>query len=378
MSKTIVIVSGESSGELYGALLAREIKALRPDIRIMGVGGSRMAGAGVEVFSGVESAFGTVEVVSKFKKIRETFRKTVDVLRLEMPALVVLIDYPDFNFRVAQEAKALGIKVLYYVSPQLWAWRKGRINIIGRLVDRMAVILPFEEELYGKKGIPCEFVGHPILEDTLRTGRQEARTALGIEGKSPVFTLMPGSRPSELQRLMGLYAEIAGDLRREFPDCAMVVPRAPNTDFSRYSECMKRLSGAGAIFIDGDAPLALSASDAAVVTSGTSTLQAAVLEVPMAVVYKVACISYIIGKAIVDVQHISLPNILSGRTVVQEFIQGRAERREVVQEMMRIIIEAPYREKMIRALSEIHKKYEGKSASKTTAKTAVEMTGLPA
>jgi len=162
---TVMIVTGESSGELYGSLLAKALKSKWPDLHIIGVGGERMIEAGVELISRTSDAFGLVEAVSAYRRVKATFDKTVNIMKKVMPDVLVLIDYPDFNLKVAKVAKLLGIKILYYVSPQVWAWRKGRIKKIVSLVDRMAVILPFEEEIYKSAGVPCEFVGHPILEE---------------------------------------------------------------------------------------------------------------------------------------------------------------------------------------------------------------------
>jgi lipid-A-disaccharide synthase len=151
-----MIVTGESSGELYGALLASEIRKKWPDVELLGVGGERMKKAGVKVFSGIAGAFGLTEALSAYREVRRTFKETVRMLKTASPELVVLIDYPDFNFRVGKEARAMGIRVLYYVSPQVWAWRGGRVRTMASFVDRMAVILPFEEQLYREAGVPCE------------------------------------------------------------------------------------------------------------------------------------------------------------------------------------------------------------------------------
>ena len=162
---TVMIIAGESSGELYGSLLARELKQRDPDMHIIGVGGQRMQEAGVELISAISDAFGLVEAVASLQKIKETYKRVVAAMKEQSPQVLVLIDYPDFNLKVAGKAKSLGIPILYYVSPQVWAWRKGRVKKIAKLVNRMAVILPFEEKLYRDAGVPCEFVGHPIMEE---------------------------------------------------------------------------------------------------------------------------------------------------------------------------------------------------------------------
>lgn len=162
---TVMIVTGESSGELYGSLLAKALKAKCPDTRIIGIGGERMKAAGVEMVAGIASSFGISEALAAYKTVKATFKKAVDAIEKFSPSVAVLIDYPDFNIRLAKVAKKKGIKVLYYVSPQVWAWRKGRVKTIAEVSDRIAVILPFEEEIYKGTGVQCEFVGHPVLEE---------------------------------------------------------------------------------------------------------------------------------------------------------------------------------------------------------------------
>lgn len=220
---TIMIISGESSGELYGSLLARALKNSMPGVHLIGVGGERMKEAGVDLISSISDAFGLVEAVSAYSKIKAAFNRTVDAMKKFMPEVLVLIDYPDFNLKLARIAKSSGIKILYYVSPQVWAWRKGRVKKIAGLVDRMAVILPFEEKIYKSAGVKSEFVGHPILEEIesiLVKGGFEAgyspnqelrtffKTSLSLDPDKPLLSLLPGSRPNELNRHLPLMINV--------------------------------------------------------------------------------------------------------------------------------------------------------------------------
>lgn len=334
---TIMIIAGESSGELYGSLLAKALKRKWPDSHLIGVGGERMREAGVELVSGISDAFGLVEAVSAFRKIKVAFRKTVDALKEFRPDVLVLIDYPDFNLKVAKTAKSFGIKILYYVSPQVWAWRRGRVKKIASLVDRMAVVLPFEENLYRHAGLPCEFVGHPILEEIetvlgadLRKQRDESRKsfkiALGFDAERPLLSLLPGSRPSELGRHLPLMREVIRRFKsdpqvkagKEYQFC---MPLAPNTDEERYGACLESIRKEGVAVRKGESVRVLGSADLAVVASGTATLQTALLEVPMVVIYKLSPITYFLGKRIIKVKHISLVNLLADREVVAELIQ---------------------------------------------------------
>ncbi len=405
---TIMIVAGESSGELYGSLLARALKSKWTDLHIIGVGGEKMNKAGVELISSTSDAFGLVEAVSAYRKVKAVFKKAVDAIRKFMPDVLILIDYPDFNIRLAKLAKRLGIKILYYVSPQVWAWRKGRVKKIAGIVDRMAVILPFEEKIYREAGLKCEFVGHPILEEIesvlqaeVRSQKSEVRnqnildlplvtrhsslvtafkTALGLDSDKPLLSLLPGSRPHELNRLLPLMLDIVRQFKgdpeinsgKNYQFC---IPLAPNTDESRYGLYLEALKQEGVIIKKGESVRVLVASDMAVVASGTATLQTVFLEVPMVVVYKLSLLTYLLGKLILDVKYISLVNILSGRGVVTELLQERANPEYIIKELKKIMFDMNYREGMLNHYRLIKKLFSGKRASKRVAEMVMEMAG---
>ncbi len=390
---TVMIIAGESSGELYGSLLAKELKRQWPDLHMLGIGGSRMSEAGVELVARTSDAFGLMEAVSSLRRVRAAFRSAVSALKTYKPRVLVLIDYPDFNFRVGKIAKSLGIKILYYVSPQVWAWRKGRVKKIAGFVDRMAVILPFEEELYRAAGVPCEFVGHPILEEigdvlekagNKRLTDAELRTsfkaALGLDPNKPVLSLLPGSRPSELTRHMPLMVEVVRAVKSDpelqsLKDYQFCMPLAPNTDEMKYGRFLEVLKQEGVVINKGESVRTLASSDMAVVASGTATLQTALLEVPMVVIYKLSALSYHLGKRILDVKYISLVNILSDREVVKELIQDRANPREIMGELRRIAFDPSYRDNMIFHYKKMKEPFSGKSTSKRVAEMVMELAG---
>jgi len=395
----VMMITGESSGELYGALLAGALRERVPGLRIMGVGGERMQSAGVELVSGISGGFGVTELLSALRDLKATFKRTTEAIKKFMPDVLVVIDYPDFNIKVVEVAKTLGIKILYYVSPQVWAWRKGRIKKIASLVNRMATILPFEEEIYRKAGLPCEFVGHPIVDEIAtvlqsaeslstqpsaiseksRALDPELRTyfkgSLGLDRDRPLLSLLPGSRPHELKRLFPLMIGIVKQCKKEFSNYQFCIPLAPNTDERKYSLYLDSLRQEGVFIKRGESVRVLAASDMVVVASGTATLQAAFLEVPMVVVYKLSAITYLLGKLIIKVQYISLVNLLSGILVVPELLQKRANPEEVTKELKKIIDDTPYRERMLRYYRMIKKPFTGKSASKRVAEIIVEMAG---
>lgn len=379
----IMIISGESSGELYGALLAKALKSKWPDVHIIGIGGERMSEAGVELVSRISDAFGIIEAVASLGKLKKAFNNAVEALKKFRPDVLVLIDYPDFNLKVAKKAKALGIKVLYYVSPQVWAWRKGRVPRIASLVNRMAVLLPFEEKIYKDAGLECDFVGHPILEeiqDVLANGNKaEFKTALGLDPDKPLLSLLPGSRPHELNKLLPLMIEVVKQFRndpeilegnKEYQFC---MPLAPNTDEQKYYGFLETLKKEGVAIKKGESVKVLAASDMAVVASGTATLQTAFLEVPMVVVYKMSPLEFQIGKRIIDVKHISLANILAGKDVVVELLQERANPGETLKELKKIIFDMEYRENMINQFRKIKGPFIGKKASQRVADIILEM-----
>lgn len=446
-----MIIAGESSGELYGSLLARELKQREPAMRIIGVGGERMREAGVELLSTISDAFGLVEAIASLKKIRDAYRRVVAAMREESPGVLVLIDYPDFNLKIAAKAKSSGIPILYYVSPQVWAWRRGRVKKIAKIVNRMAVILPFEEQIYRDAGLPCAFVGHPIMEEieavlksavmsqqSLKkdnnqypitndqcpvtsvhkdsdqcpvtndfpvsdqcpmtndlkdndqcpvTGdfidsRHKAffKSALGLDPGKPLLALLPGSRPHELEKLLPVMLDVVRMIKNDtsgtFGGFQFFMPLAPNTDEQRYRLLFTQLGKEGVAVRKGGSVKTLAASDLAVVASGTAALQTAFLEVPMVVVYKLSPLTFFLGRHIVKVSHISLVNILSGRTVVRELLQQEANPGEVVRELQRVRLDTGYREAMVSQYRTVRAQFQGMSASSRVAAIVLEMTGL--
>jgi len=409
-----MIIAGESSGELYGSLLAQSLKTRYPDLYIFGVGGEKMQMAGVELVSGISGAFGITELFTALKDLKAAFRKTTEAIKKFMPRILVLIDYPDFNLKVAEFAKTLGIKILYYVSPQVWAWRKNRVKKIAHLVNRMAVVLPFEAEIYTKAGVLCEFVGHPVLEEIesvlqgacseVKSGNSGVRNsrltthdvlfdsnvlfdsispelrvyfkgALGLNAHLPLISLLPGSRPHELKRLLPLMMEVIKQCKEQYSGYQFCVPLSPNTDERKYSYYLEALKQEGALIKKGESIRALAASDMAVIASGTATLQAAFLEVPMVVIYKLSPSTYFLARLFVDVRHISLVNILSGRGVVPELLQQRANPDNIVNELRKLIDDDPYRKNMVNCFKSIKKPYSGLMASKRVTEIIGEMAG---
>ncbi|MCE5312826.1 MAG: lipid-A-disaccharide synthase [Nitrospiraceae bacterium] len=397
MLQRVMIITGESSGELIGSLLGRRLFELHKGIKIAGVGGEKMRAAGIEIIAPIASSFGIVEAIKSYSRIRHTFREVVSKMKSFRPQLIVLIDYPDFNMPLAKTAKKLGIKVLYYVSPQVWAWRSGRINKLRSIVDKMALILPFEQELYAQHNVPAEFVGNPVLndvEETVRSTMQDkqtvlrqlldspelknrARLALGLDPDRPVVTLMPGSRLHEVQKLLPEISGAAADLKKLMPEVQFVLPMAPNMDRSMFEGF---LHGEECRFVQGDSLKCLAASDCAVIASGTSTLQAAMLKVPMVVVYKLSPITFLIGKLVVKVKHISLANLLLDKSCpndtgfrIKELLQEDACKKNILAEVLKITGSRQYRQDMADALLSVRELFLDHDATARVAEIAEEL-----
>lgn len=357
MDKSILMVSGEESGDLHGAALIRALKKLVPGgLNVAGMGGWRMKEEGLVGLDSREvSVVGVVEVASRLPRILGSMRTLKRQLRGERFDAVVLIDFPDFNLRVAKEARRLGVPVVYYISPQVWAWRKGRLKNIAGLVNKMLVVFPFEYYLYREAGVDVEYVGHP-LADTVKCDltREEARAVLGLGGADRVIALLPGSRTGEVKRLIGPMAGAADRLSGVLDGkTVFLVPAARSIDDGLLGAGLKG-AGADIRVVRGRMYEALRASDAAVVASGTATLETALIGTPMVIVYKMASLSYGIAKRLVNLSHAGLPNIVAGREVVPELLQDEATAEGIARKVLSIL-EAPRRTEILDGYVQIRK-----------------------
>jgi len=334
-SKKVMIISGEASGDLHGSNLVREMLRLDPGIRFFGIGGDRMEEAGVEILihASEMAVVGLTEVFPRGRVILRARKLLKAALRDDTPDLVVLIDYPDFNLYVAKHAKRHGCRVFYYISPQVWAWRKNRVFSIARLVDRMAVILPFEKDLYDRAGLDVEFVGHPLLDVVKRKySRDEALGRFGLDARRRTVALVPGSRPNEVEKLLPEMLRAAERLLVRYPDLQFVLPRSSSLDRGAVEGFTDQASVDVSV-VDNDTYDVIGAADIAIVTSGTATLETALLEVPMVIVYRISPLSYLIGRMLVHIEHIGLANIIAGRGIVHELIQGDATGERIAREI---------------------------------------------
>ncbi len=370
MSKKLFIVSGEESGDLHGSALIKELKKLVPGLEFHGMGGYRMREAGLKGLDSVEvSVVGIVEVLEKSPKIMATLSALKKRLRTERFDAAVFIDFPDFNLRLAKEAKAQGIPVIYYISPQVWAWRKGRIKKIARLVDKMLVILPFEVEIYRRAGVDVEYVGHP-LSDAVKCSlsKAKARAAINLPAKGPVIALLPGSRSAEVSRHLPVMLDAAALIQHGLGvDTAFIIPAARSVKPGAFIEAGQR-AGIDVTVVSEKMYEALRAADAAVVASGTATLETAIIGTPMVIIYRVSSISYGIGRALISVDNIGLPNIIAGERVAKELIQNEVTGDNISAEILDILKNSKKRRDIIKKLKEI-KALLGKGAARNAARS---------
>ena len=317
---------------------------------------------------------GVVEVVGHFPVIYRAFQRLKKILHgSDPPDLLILIDFPDFNLRLAAEAKKVKIPVLYYVSPQVWAWRRGRVKGIARVVDRLAVIFPFEPEYYRGLDIAVEYVGNPLLDEAdVRVDRNKFLAEIGLDPERPVVGLFPGSRRNELRYIFDTIVHSAERIRAQHPDVQFLLPVAPSLEFHTFQEKLANAALPVSLTRENIYQVA-AACDAIISVSGTVTLQIALVGTPMAVLYKLAPLTYAIGKRLVRVPHISLANIVAGEGVVREFIQEAANAGEISSEILRMLTDHEYASKIRLGLSRVRERMGEKGCSERVARMASEM-----
>jgi lipid-A-disaccharide synthase len=374
-NKTIMIVAGEASGDMHGASLVREMLKIDPALNFYGIGGNKLQEAGVKLLANASTmaVVGLTEVISKLRsilKIMNMMKKSLDKYR---PDLVILIDYPDFNLPLAKAAKKRGIKIFYYISPQVWAWRKSRINKIKRLVDKMAVILPFEVDTYAAKGFVVDYVGHPLLDLVKPSySKQESRKMFNLDESKTTIGLLPGSRQSEVIKLLPEMLRAAEILAQKIQNLQFILPLADTLEEKTVGDIVSGFTIKVKV-ISGQTYDAVSCCDLAIVASGTATLETALLGVPMIIIYKISLLSYFIGKLVVNVKNIGLANIIAGKTVVPELIQGKANAQSIAAEAVAILTTVERKKEIMNELAEIRAKLGKPGAAIRAAQLALDM-----
>jgi len=320
-SRKVLLVAGEASGDLHGAALVTALRQTDPRVEVWGVGGERLRAAGMHILvdTAAIATMGFVETFGTLGRLLAAYRRLKHFLKEERPQLVVLIDFPEFNMFFAKQAKARGIPVFYYIGPQVWAWRRGRVRKIAQRVDRLGLVFPFEPPLYNEFGCVAEFVGHPLLDVAHPTRtREETLARYHLDPARPILALLPGSRKKELRHLLAPAAAAAAQLRADGWQVVMALAHTlSQQDVEGFAAARDAM-----IVAEDDTYNVLHAADAALVASGTATLETALLGRPMVIMYRVAATTFALARLLVHVDHVGMPNIILGRRVFPELIQG--------------------------------------------------------
>jgi lipid-A-disaccharide synthase len=372
---TVLFSAGESSGDRHAANMFLEMKKNQPDIKGIGMGGLKMAEAGIDIRydSAHIAVIGVVEVFKHYGEIRRALKLMQQIVETEHPDLLVCVDYKEFNFKLARFAKRLGIKVLFYVSPQVWAWRPGRVKKYGAAIDMMAVIFPFETAYYDAEHVPVRYVGHPSVDKVHpQHCRSEDMAHFGLDEKMPVAGLLPGSRANEIKRMLPVMLAAAEKLQAVIPGIQFLLPQADSISDEQLESYLCQ-SSVKITVIKNQPYDVIQCCDAVMTTSGTATLEIALLGVPMVIAYKLSTVTYWLGRLLVNTPFIGLPNIILGKGIVKELIQHEASAGNLAGELKRILTDKPYAEKMRANLILVRQLLGQGGGSKKMAELALEM-----
>ena len=372
-----MISCGEPSGDLYAGALAREILRLDPSAVVSGFGGDSLRAAGaalIEHFSGL-SVTGLLEVARVLPRTYATYRRLVQSAEDTRPDVFVAIDFPDFNFRLAHALRRLGIPVVYYISPQLWAWRPGRMKTMKRIADKVLVIFPFEEEYYRRAGVPVEWVGHPLLDLAPEPRpRIPFLQSLGLDPSCPVVALLPGSRRNELTSVLPTLVDAAHLIRARLPRVQFALARAPHLDDGLFAPLSSLSNGPAPVpRIEGATDDVLASADLALLASGTVTVQAALHECPMVVVYRLSALTYRLGRPFVRVDTFAMANLVAGRQVVPELIQEGFTPESVSRHALELLTDTAARDRMRANLREVRARLGEPGASRRAAAAVLDV-----
>ncbi|HUF47548.1 MAG TPA: lipid-A-disaccharide synthase [Vicinamibacterales bacterium] len=369
----VLVSCGEASGDLYAGALVSALRSRAPGVRVSGFGGAALAGAGATLLGDYRgfAVTGLSEALTVLPRSWRMLRTIEAAARADRPDVFVAIDFPDFNFRLLPVLHGLGVPVVYYVSPQLWAWRAGRMKTLRRHVAKMLVIFPFEAAIYERAGVPVTFVGHPLVDlAPVTTDRTALARAHGLDPALPIVALLPGSRPNEVVRLLPVLVDAAGLICTRVPGAQFVVARAPALD-DRVFEPVASTTRLPMAVISGDTDSVLAAADVAVTASGTATVQAALHGCPMVIVYKVSPSTYALGRRLVRVSTYGMANLVAGRPVVPELIQEACTPERVAGEAVSLLTDQARADAMRQDLADVRAKLGTPGASDRAAEAVL-------
>ena len=372
---SVMFSAGESSGDQHAANMFLELKKHQPDIKGFGMGGAKMALAGIDIRydSGSIGVIGVVEVLKHYGEIRRALKLIQQLVSTERPDLLVCVDYKEFNLKLARFAKQCGIKVLFYVSPQVWAWRPGRVKTYGKAIDMMAVIFPFETTYYDAENVPVRYVGHPSVDKVHpQRSRLEDMAIFNLDEGNPVIGLLPGSRANEINRLLPIMLAAAEILQARIPGIQFMLPQADSISDELLESYMDR-SPVKITVIKNQPYDVIQCCDVVMTTSGTATIEIALLNVPMVITYKLAAFTYWLGRWLVNTPFIGLPNIILGKGFIKELIQYEATSENLAEEIERILTDKFYADQMRDNLNQVKQQLGHGGGSKNMAELALEI-----
>jgi len=364
----LLVSCGESSGDQHAAELVRHLEALVPGVSVFGLGGDRLAARGARLVAHTRdlAVVGLLEVIRHLPRLRGIFRSLLEEVDRERPAAAILIDYPDFNLRLARELHRRRIPVIYYVSPQVWAWRRGRIRTIRETAQHIIVIFPFEEAIYREAGVPVTFVGHPLVEQVKPASDPDVLLrGLGLDPDRPLVAVLPGSRPQEVAHNLPGLAGAVRILAERRPELQFALAAAPHLD---PAALRARVGTAPMLVVPGATHALVGAARVALVASGTATVETALLGTPMVVVYRLSLLTYLLGRPLVKVPHYAMVNLIAGRRVVPELIQGDFTPQRVADEAEKLLEDGPARQEMLDGLAEVRSRLGEPGASERAAR----------
>ncbi|MEW6094929.1 MAG: lipid-A-disaccharide synthase [bacterium] len=372
--KKIAIITGEASGDLYGGRLAKALKELSPNLELQGMGGFNMAEAGVNLIFDMTdlSGIGALEVIAKIPKFFQRLKEVGNYLKGNKPQLLILIDFPEFNMRLAKIANRLNIPTIYYIPPTAWAWRRGRAKTIAKSVDKVISIFDFEAKVYQEAGNEVEFVGHPLLDIAVaKMTKEEACKEFKLDAKKKIIGILPGSRKKEIEVLLPIMLSSVEKIRNKFPDAQFILPLATTLskdDVSYFFPLPSHLQ-----VIENNVYEVMNISDLIIVASGTATLEAACLGIPMIIVYKLNWLSWQLGRLLVSTGgFIGMPNIVAGKEIVPELLQNRATPESISQYAIGLLEDEKKREEMSSKLRQVREKLGNSEATIRAAKTILK------
>ena len=374
MSPRLLLSCGELSGDLYAGALTRELRALCPGLAIAGLGGSEFAAAGgvlLEDYRGT-AATGLIEPLARMPRLLRTLRRLVAFARTERPDALVVIDFWGFNFRLARRIKRLGIPVVYYIGPQLWAWRSGRLDTMREIAARVLVIFPFEEAIYRSGGVPVEFVGHPLVDLAKpASSRDSFLRRLGLDPTAPTVAVLPGSRPGEVRRILPDLLAACDRIRAKVAGAQFVVARAPQLDARLFATVSPPI-----LSVEGDTDTVLASADVALTASGTATVQAALHNTPMVVVYRLSSLDYRLGRQFLKIDTYSMVNLIAGERIVPELIQHALTPDAVANEAISLLTDRERAARMREGLERVRARLGGSGGSRRAAEAVLNVAGI--